>query len=203
MTSALSAGGLAFQRHLDEQVAVHVGVKGGSCPQPASPSDSTVTVWLAPAICRTRLRLVPTEERISTFWLNGAKPLAETLDPVGIEGDVGKAELAGGVGGRGAVESADCVGEVDSRVGNDGAGWIGDGAVHGAGVTALRGCETSEAPRRPEARRGRMRSVAPRWNGMERSPEQWLRNARKQAAGRTAAASSVHLRSIGPLQISL
>ncbi len=40
--------------------------------------DSTVTVWLAPAICRTSLTVVPTEERISTFWLNGAKPLAET-----------------------------------------------------------------------------------------------------------------------------
>ena len=33
----------------------------------------------------------------------------------------------------------DCVGEMNRRVGNDGAGGIGHGAVHGAGIAALRG----------------------------------------------------------------
>jgi hypothetical protein len=44
-----------------------------------SPDASTVTVCEAPATWRTRLRLVPTTERISKLWLAGAKPLAETL----------------------------------------------------------------------------------------------------------------------------
>jgi hypothetical protein len=35
---------------------------------------------------------------------------------------------------------------------------------------------------------------------MANSPEEWLKNAEMQAASRTAAASSVHWKSIGPLQ---
>ena len=83
------------------------------------------------------MTLVPTDERISTFWLNGAKPLARDADPVGVEGHVGEAKLAGGVSGRGLVEFADGVGEMNGDIGNHGAGRIGHGAAHSAGVAAL------------------------------------------------------------------
>ena len=44
-----------------------------------SPDASTVTVCEVPATLRTRLRLVPTTERISKFLLTAVKPSAETV----------------------------------------------------------------------------------------------------------------------------
>ena len=138
MTSELSVEDCALQRHLDEQVAIHVGVEGGIVlDQVAAGLDGD---GLAGAGDLENQLEVGSHRRANLDILaQRSKAIGGDADPVGVEGDVGEDELAGGVGGRGPVESADCVGEMNRRVGNDGAGGIGDGAAHGAGVAALRG----------------------------------------------------------------
>ena len=130
-------GGCALQRHLVEQVAVHVHVKGG-----------VVFNEVATGLDRDRLagagdlknELDTDSKRRANLDVLAQmrEAFGSDVNSVGVEGDVGEGELAGSVGGCGAVESADLVGEMDGSVGNDGAGGIGNGAAYGSGVATLR-----------------------------------------------------------------
>ena len=80
---------------------------------------------------------VPTDERISTLWLSGAKPLTTDADAVGVEWHVGEDELALCVGGLSSVKPTDVVDQMDHSVGNHCSRRIGKCAAYGSGVAAL------------------------------------------------------------------